>query len=39
MNLNKYILKPYNYSTYKLRGWFGRKLYLLSRNLKTNNLC
>jgi hypothetical protein len=38
MNLNKYILKPYNYSSYKLRGWFGRKLYLLSRNLKTNNL-
>ena len=38
MNLNKYILKPYNYSSYKSRGWFGRKLYILSRNLKTNNL-
>jgi hypothetical protein len=35
MNLNKYILKRYNYSSYKLRGWFGRKLYLLGRNLKT----
>lgn len=38
MNLNKYILKRYNYSSYKDRGWFGRKLYILNRNLKTINL-
>ncbi len=38
MNLNKYILKPYNYSSYKDRGWFGRKIYLLGKKLITSNL-
>lgn len=32
--MNKYILKPNNYFSYKLRGWLGRKIYILGKNIK-----